>query len=157
EFIILDDGSSDRSFHIIQEYAERDERIRLFPLEHQGYVNLLRRGLAMCRGEFVARMDSDDISMPTRFEKQIAYLREHPDCVAVGSRVQLIDPYGSPIEVPPHKLVHEEIDAELLSGIGWAMVHPVVMFRREPMVRVGGYRDGLDISEDFDLFLRLAE
>src|SRR5215212_2827767 len=114
EFIILDDGSSDRSFHIIQQYAENDERIRLFPLEHQGYVNLLRRGLAMCRGEFVARMDSDDVSMPQRFEKQVEFLRMNPDYVAVGSKVQLIDPYGSSIEVPPHKLTHEEIDAELM-------------------------------------------
>src|SRR4051812_11486227 len=124
EFIILDDGSSDDSVHIIQEYAERDDRIRFFPLEHRGYVSLLRRGLNHCRGEFVARMDSDDISMPDRFEKQIAYLREHPEVVALGTRVILIDPYGSRVEKPSHKLTHDEIEAELLNGVGWALVHP---------------------------------
>src|SRR5436190_13777792 len=90
EFIILDDGSTDSSVHIIQEYAENDERIRFFPLEHRGYVSLLRRGLNHCRGEFVARMDSDDISMPDRFEKQIGFLRAHPDVIVVGSQIKVI-------------------------------------------------------------------
>jgi glycosyltransferase involved in cell wall biosynthesis len=157
EFIILDDGSTDRSVHVVQSFAENDDRIRFFPLEHRGYVSLLRRGLNHCRGEFVARMDSDDISMPQRFEKQIAYLRENPDCVAVGSRVELIDPYGSRVEKPSHKTTHEEIEAELLKGVGWALVHPSVMMRREALMRVGGYREDLMVSEDLDLFLRLAE
>jgi glycosyltransferase involved in cell wall biosynthesis len=157
EFIILDDGSTDSSVHIIQQYAENDERIRFFPLEHRGYVSLLRRGLNHCRGEFVARMDSDDISMPDRFEKQVNYLREHPDCVALGSRVVLIDPFGSPMENPPHKTAHPEIEQELLNGVGWAMVHPTVMMRREPLMLAGGYREDLMVSEDLDLFLRLAE
>src|SRR5262245_7131674 len=73
EFIILDDGSTDASVHIIRQYAENDERIRFFPLEHRGYVSLLRRGLNHARGEFVARMDSDDISLPNRFEMQVAF------------------------------------------------------------------------------------
>ena len=157
EFIILDDGSSDASVHIIQQFAEGDDRVRFFPLEHRGYVSLLRRGLNHCRGEFVARMDSDDISMPERFEKQLAYLREHPDVVAVGTRVVLIDPYGSRVEKPTHKTTHEEIEEELLAGIGWALVHPSVMMRREPLIAVGGYREDLMVSEDLDLFLRLAE
>jgi glycosyltransferase involved in cell wall biosynthesis len=157
EFIILDDGSTDSSVHLIQQFAEGDDRVRFFPLEHRGYVSLLRRGLNHCRGEFVARMDSDDISMPERFEKQLAYLRANPDCVAVGTRVALIDPYGSRVEKPTHKTTHEEIETELLAGIGWALVHPSVMMRREPLVRVGGYREDLMVSEDLDLFLRLAE
>ena len=157
EFIILDDGSIDNSVHIVQEFAEHDDRIRFFPLEHRGYVSLLRRGLNHARGEFVARMDSDDISEPQRFEKQIAYLREHPEIVALGSRVTLIDPYGSRVEKPTHKITHEEIEAELLNGVGWALVHPTVMMRRDALVNVGGYREDLAVSEDLDLFLRLAE
>jgi len=157
EFIILDDGSSDSSVHMVQQFAEGDDRIRFFPLEHRGYVSLLRRGLNHCRGEFVARMDSDDISMPERFEKQLAYLRANPDCVAVGTRVVLIDPYGSRVEKPTHKTTHEEIEAELLAGVGWALVHPSVMMRREQLMQVGGYREDLMVSEDLDLFLRLAE
>jgi glycosyltransferase involved in cell wall biosynthesis len=157
EFIILDDGSTDNSVHIIQEYAEDDDRVRFFPLEHQGYVSLLRRGLNHCRGEYVARMDSDDISTPDRFLKEIEFLRANPEVVAVGSRVVLIDPFGSQFEQPGHKTTHEEIEAELLKGVGWAMVHPSVMMRRDALMRVGGYREDLAVSEDLDLFLRLAE
>lgn len=157
EFVILDDGSTDESPKIVRDYAQRDTRVRFVPLEHCGYVNVLRRCLAEARGEFLARMDSDDISLPQRFETQIAYLRENADCVAVGSRVQLIDPFGSPIEIPPHKLSHDEIDAELLLGVGWAMVHPATMMRRQVVVDAGGYREDLKVSEDLDLFLRLAE
>src|SRR4051812_2181746 len=83
EFVILDDGSTDDSPAIVREYASRDSRVRFVPLEHCGYVNVLRRGLEEAHGEFLARMDSDDISLPTRFETQIKYLRENPDCVAV--------------------------------------------------------------------------
>jgi glycosyltransferase involved in cell wall biosynthesis len=157
EFIILDDGSTDSSVHIIQSFAENDDRIRFFPLEHRGYVSLLRRGLNHCRGEFVARMDSDDISMPDRFEKQVAHLRANPECVAVGSQITIIDPYGSRVEKPTHKLAHEDIERELLNGVGWAMVHPTVMMRRDALQKVGGYREDLMVSEDLDLFLRLAE
>jgi len=157
EFIILDDGSTDSSVHIIQEYAENDERIRFFPLEHRGYVSLLRRGLNHCRGEFVARMDSDDISMPDRFEKQVNFLRANSDVVAVGSQITIIDPYGSRVEKPVHKLCHPEIEKELLDGVGWALVHPAVLMRRDALMKVGGYREDLMVSEDLDLFLRLAE
>src|SRR5215218_1023866 len=138
EFIILDDGSTDGSVKMIQEYAERDGRIRFFPLEHRGYVSLLRRGLNHSRGEFIARMDSDDIATHDRFEKQMAYMRAHPECVALGSRVVLIDPFGSRVEKPAHKLSHEEIEAELLAGIGWAIVHPTVIMRRDAVTAAGG-------------------
>ena len=157
EFLILDDGSTDHSVNVIRHFAEHDDRIRFFPLEHRGYVSLLRRGLNHCRGEFVARMDSDDICMPDRFEKQINFMRANLEVVACGSRITVVDPFGSPVDQPQHKLTHEDIEQELLNGVGWAMVHPVVMMRREAVMKVGGYRDDLAVSEDLDLFLRLAE
>ena len=157
EFVILDDGSTDGSVNIVQEYAQRDPRIRFFPLAHQGYVSVLRQGLSHCRGEFVARMDSDDVAKPDRLEKQLHFLRAHPEIVAVGSQIEIIDPYGSPIDRPQHKLKHEEIEADMLVGIGWAMVHPTVVMRRAVVMEIGGYRQDLTVSEDLDLFLRLAE
>src|SRR5207248_1383335 len=114
-------------------------------------------GLALARGEFLARIDSDDVAAPTRFEKQVQYLREHPECVAVGSRLQMIDPYGSPLDVSDHKLTHDEIERELLAGSGWALSQPAMMMRREAVMRLGGYRKQYECSEDLDLSLRLAE
>jgi glycosyltransferase involved in cell wall biosynthesis len=157
EFIIIDDGSSDGSTAILQELAARDARIRLISRPNTGYTVALNEALSLARAPYVARMDADDISMPTRFEKQIAYLRSHPDCVLVGSRILTIDPFGSPLYEPHHPLVHEEIEKQLLNGVGWAIVHPVSMIVRSHMVALGGYRVEMEPAEDLDLFLRLAE
>ena len=85
------------------------------------------------------------------------YLNEHPDCVCVGSRVDLIDPLGSAFRVSDHKLTHEEIDAGLMKGSGWSIVHPVATMRRDAVEKVGGYREQFETSQDLDLFLRLGE
>lgn len=157
EFVIIDDGSTDGSTEILRNYAGHDSRIRLTSRPNTGIVTAANEGLSQARGEFLARIDSDDVAEPTRFEKQVAYLRAHPDCVAVGSRLLLIDPYGSPLEVTDHKLSHEEIESELLSGSGWAISQPSIMMRRAIVVELGGYRRQFEASEDLDLSLRLAE
>src|ERR1700726_1508117 len=87
EFIIIDDGSKDRSLAILEEYAARDPRIRLVSRPNTGIVKALNQGLALASGELVARMDADDIAMPERLAKQRDYLADHPECVMVGSRV----------------------------------------------------------------------
>ena len=102
-------------------------------------------------------MDADDVCRPERFARQIDHLRRHPECSAVGAAILLIDPDGRPIRVRRAPLRHEEIDALLLRGRGDAMTHPVVMFRRAHLIEAGGYRKGLEILEDLDLYLRLAE
>src|SRR5205814_1803423 len=93
-----------------------------------------------------------------RFEKQIAYLRSNPDCVLLGSRVELIDPLGLRIALGDYmRLAHDEIDQQLLAGKGGAVVHPAAMMRLDAVRRVGGYREEYNNSEDLDLFLRLVE
>jgi hypothetical protein len=78
--------------------------------------------------------------------------------VLLGSRVMLMDPYGSPVVESGHKLTHEEIDRELLTAEGgWALVHPSTMIRLDALRSVGGYRGWANTSEDHDLYLRLAE
>ena len=157
EFVIVDDGSTDRSPAMLDAYAKRDARIKIIRRPNTGIVGALNDGLRECRGELIARMDADDVSLPERFEKQVAYLREHPDVVAVGARVVGIDPYGCVLFHSEHKLAHDEIDAELLNGVGWAIVHPAAMLRRDASERVGLYRSQWQWVEDLDLFLRLAE
>jgi len=158
EFVIVDDGSTDRSGKILQEFAARDARIRLISRPNTGIVRAANEGMELVRGRYIARMDSDDICLPHRFERQVGYLDQHPDCVLVGSRVIVVDPYGSPVFDSGQKLTHEEIDAELLSsGGGWAIVQPSAMMRANAVRRVGGYRGRHNVSEDQDLFLRLAE
>ncbi len=158
EFIIVDDGSTDRSIQILRGFEQRDPRIRLVSRPNTGIVRAANEGIALARGRYLARMDSDDRCVPHRFAAQVRYLDEQPDCVLVGSRVMIMDPYGSPVSETKQKLTHDEIDAELLSsGGGWALVQPSTMMRTETVRAVGGYRGKFNINEDQDLFLRLAE
>lgn len=157
ELIIIDDGSTDGTEAILMQLAAKDSRIRLTRRPNTGIVGALNDALARANGEFVARMDADDLSFPERFEKQLTFLREHPDCVCVGTQIQRMDPYGTPLHREEHNLTHAEIDTELMTGRGFAMVHPTVMMRREAVETVGGYRKQYEISEDLDLFLRLGE
>jgi glycosyltransferase involved in cell wall biosynthesis len=157
ELLLMDDGSSDGSKAIADELAAKDRRVRVISGPNKGRSRTLNEGIALAQGEFIARMDADDLSLPTRLQRQVEYLREHPECVCVGTRVTLIDPYDSPLSTPEHKLTHDEIDAELLRGIGWAIVHPAATMRTDAVRRVGGYRAQFNDSEDLDLFLRLGE
>jgi glycosyltransferase involved in cell wall biosynthesis len=157
EFIIINDGSTDGSGKILEELARRDARIRLVSRPNTGYTKALNEALGLARAPYLARMDADDISMPDRFHKQISYFKDHPECVLLGSRILTIDPFGSPLYEPNHKLSHEDIELQLLSGVGWAIVHPAAMMVREHVTALGGYRVQMEPSEDLDLFLRLAE
>ena len=92
EFIIIDDCSTDKTPEIIQEYADKDNRIvYIRNEENMDYNYNLRKGFKLAKGEYIARMDDDDISLPERFEKQVSYLDEHPDITVLGS---LIDIFG---------------------------------------------------------------
>src|SRR5487761_1677094 len=81
EFLIIDDGSTDRSPEMLRAYAERDPRILLVSRANTGYLRALNEGWPLCRGEYVARMDADDVAMPERLQRQIAFLDAHPDCL----------------------------------------------------------------------------
>jgi len=157
DFIIVNDGSTDRSEKMLQEFARADRRINLISRPNTGIVGALNDGLKVVESPLIARMDADDTSVPMRLQRQVDYMKAHPECVALGGRVVGTDPYGQVLFRSEHKLTHEEIDAELLNGVGWALVHPAVMMRREAIEQVGGYRAEFQWVEDLDLFLRLAE
>jgi glycosyltransferase involved in cell wall biosynthesis len=132
--------------------------VRVVSRPNTGIVKAANEGIALATGRYIARMDSDDVSMPQRLAKQVAYLDANPDCVLVGSRVLEIDPYGVPSHESAQKLTHDEIDAELLTCHGgWALVQPSTMMRTDALRAVGGYRGTYNVSEDHDLFVRLAE
>lgn len=157
ELIVVDDGSTDRSNAILRKFAAADPRVKLISRPNTGYVVALNEALSCARGEFIARMDADDISLPARFERQVAYLREHPDCVLVGTHVVTMDGDGSLIGVMPDiAFGHDRIDQALLRR-GWPIVHPAVMMRASALRDVGAYKVEYCPNEDHDLFLRLAE
>lgn len=157
ELIVVDDGSQDGSPAILQEFAAQDSRVVVVSHENQGLTRSLNVGCQRARGEFIARMDADDVALPRRFEKQVQFLREHPEVVAVGSEVLLMDEQGwliGPRHQPPG---HAEIEARLLAGDGGAMTHPAVLVRATALRQVGGYQEKFVTGQDLDLFLRLGE
>lgn len=156
ELIVIDDGSTDRSSEILRDWAARDPRIRLISRPNTGYLRALNEGLSLAQGEFIARMDADDVSHCERLERQIAFLESHPDCVAVGSALLRIDADGDVLCEEPMPETHEDIEARLFNGLG-ALGHPAVTMRRSALIEVGGYRDAYYGAEDHDLWLRLAE
>lgn len=157
EFLIIDDGSTDETGQILKDWGTRDTRIRVISQSNSGVGAALNAGLAQARGKYVARMDSDDVCLPQRFQKQVDYLEQTPDCVLVGSRVLMIDSDGAPLfEMESVQTTHEQID-QLLMEARWSIVHPAVMMRTSAVRQVGGYNNELVPVEDHDLFLRLAE
>ncbi|MEO1350627.1 MAG: glycosyltransferase [Cyanobacteria bacterium J06635_15] len=157
EFLIFDDGSSDGSRERLQQYAAKDSRIQLFLREHGGLTLLLNEGLQKSSGQFIARMDSDDIALKHRFEIQLNFLTQNPDCVAVGSEILRIDPGSLPIGIKGQPITHEEITHAFLNGKGGAIIHPSAMFPRAALEKIGGYDPELEPAEDFDLFIKLSE
>ena len=156
ECLIHDDGSSDGSLAMLQDYAARDDRIVLSSGPNKGLAAALNRLIESARGEFLARMDADDISRPDRFACQVAYLDDHPDIAVLGAFARFIDEHGRPIRDMDHPVSHDEIDARNLEG-GTALFHPTVMMRRDAVQTVGGYDPSFRKAEDLDLWLRVAE
>ncbi|TCM17367.1 glycosyl transferase family 2 [Novosphingobium sp. PhB165] len=157
EFLIIDDGSHDRTPAIIREYASRDSRIRPVIRENRGLIASLNEMLEAARAPLVARMDADDICRPDRFEKQIAFLAGHPDYGVVGSWSEDIGEHGEQLTRggEDHPLTHDDILAAIETG-GQLICHPAAMFRRDIVLAVGGYHAAFRHCEDLDLWLRLA-
>jgi hypothetical protein len=155
ELIVIDDGSTDRTAAIAEEFASGDERVRVLRRPHEGLSPTLNAGIAAARGEYVARMDADDISAPDRLQKQVAYLDAHPACVAVGAWIEVVDEAGRHIGLKTYVTTHDEISAALLRGLP-AIAHPTVVARRDVLRGAGGYDARRYPSEDLDLWFRLA-
>jgi glycosyltransferase involved in cell wall biosynthesis len=157
EFIIIDDGSTDSSTQTLERWRQADPRIRLETQPNQGLTAALNCGLAFARGRYVARMDADDICASERLGLQYEWMEGHPECVALGTQVLLIDPEGLPICVMERPLTHDGIESIHLSGVGGGIVHPSAMIRRDAIDAIGGYRERWAVAQDLDLWLRLAE
>ena len=148
EFIIINDGSTDDSADIINKFS--DPRIRLMHNgTNLGVVESLNRGLVMARGEYVARMDADDLSRPTRLAKQVAFLDNNPRVGVCGSWVRFI-PDNTIWKLPES---FDEIKCWQFHSVGVA--HPVVMIRRKVFVENGLFYDPrYQHIEDYELWGR---
>jgi glycosyltransferase involved in cell wall biosynthesis len=154
EFIVVDDGSTDRTPEILQGYD--DARLRVVTHDHRGLIDSLNKAIAKGSGDYIARMDADDISSPRRLELQLESLRRRPALKALGTQVVEIDESGRSIRRHHYPTKSEEIERTLLRG-GTALCHGSMMFRRDCFLEAGGYRRAFPHAEDYDLWLRLIE
>ena len=155
--LIIDDGSTDGTADELSELARSDARITLASATGSGLVEALNQGLAWSTSPFLARMDADDVSLPTRFEAQLAYFDQHPEVDVVGSCVQMIDAHGRLLPDPPaYPTSPENVRRQLFANRN-PIAHPTVMMRSQKIKDLGGYRSPMKSAEDFDLWLRVAE
>jgi cellulose synthase/poly-beta-1,6-N-acetylglucosamine synthase-like glycosyltransferase len=156
EFLIVNDGSTDRSLAILERYAAQDGRIRLISHANTGYVTALNEMVQLSQGEFLARMDADDIAMDDRFQLQVARLRQEPELVCLGGAHGMIDEQGRWLTCLAMPEQNEDIQTLALAG-HTPINHPCVMMRRSAVLQVGAYDTALAPCEDLDLWLRLGE
>ncbi|MBA7489541.1 hypothetical protein ES702_00075 [subsurface metagenome] len=152
EFIIINDGSTDSSFEIIQNYE--DERIKIINNEKNiGLTKSLNKALKVARSEYIARQDADDVSLPNRFERQTRYFEKYPELALVGTSIYEIDENGNTIG-KNIALTNPGIK-NLLRGNKFT--HGSVMFKKKVIDRLGGYNESLKYAQDYELWLRIAK
>lgn len=156
EFVIVDDGSTDGSGEIAARHAREDSRIRLVRQQNRGVSAASNAGVAVARGELVARFDADDLSLPDRLAVQVDYMDRHPDVLAVGSSFEVMDAKGRPLTVLYPPCSPEEIEELLLTG-HCPISNPSAMMRRSALERIGGYDTSFVTAGDYDLWLRMSE
>ena len=155
EFIIVDDGSTDSTSQTLCECAKRDSRIKLYTQENCGLIATLNRYCRIAVGKYIARMDADDISLPTRLEKQFHFLERYPEIGVLGTWIQDVDEKRAPIIEWP--VPADPVVVRWFLFFGNCIAHPSVMMRRDLLDRLGYYRPDAIHVEDYDLWIRAAE
>jgi glycosyltransferase involved in cell wall biosynthesis len=158
EIIAVDDGSRDGSGELLDAYARKDSRLRVIHQENTGLTLALVRGCDEARGEFIARQDAGDISLPGRLAMQAALLREDASLAFVGCGFDLVGPQGEQLS---DTFTEQRASQDGLRDPDGRSVpyphHGSVMFRASAYRRAGGYRREFYFAQDVDLWTRLAE
>jgi glycosyltransferase involved in cell wall biosynthesis len=138
----------------IQEVYGYDKRVNIYSTELRYLTFSLNLGLHYSKSEFIARMDSDDISTPDRLERQLEFMQKNQDISILGTNYNIIDEHGNLIKKINLPLDDKSIKRKLKYGN--PICHPSVIFRKKIVIREGGYMGGI-YAQDYDLWLRLAQ
>ncbi len=152
EFIVWDDGSTDDTSEVVHSF--KDPRIRYHHDQNGGIGKASRQACSHARGKYIARIDSDDLCFPHRFQTEVDFLESHPDYVLVSSSVEYIDKNGSVIGrnflCTDNNVIKKNIQYSSM------IVQPMVMFRRDAYIQSGGYQS-INIGEDRLLWSRMSK
>ena len=144
----------------LRDYSSQFENVEFLQVKQGGLAHALATGVVQSTTEYVARIDSDDMVLPGRFELQLAYLTENPRVAVVGSQVEYINQNGSKLGKSEYPESPEHVRNRLVEGCHIA--HPSVMFRRSSILKAGNYKEyysvgGISIAEDYYLWLRVLD
>src|SRR5215207_66238 len=155
EFLIVDDGSTDGTPYILDEYARQDARIRVHRISHAGRPAAANFGCRQARADFIAALDADDLALPNRLEDQLQFLRRNDDVALLGGWALLINERGEAFG--EDRLPTSDADLRQELELWCPFCHSTIVFRKRAVEAVGGYRVGLDQVDDYDLYRRISE
>lgn len=155
EFIIINDGSKDNSLDMLLEYQTRDNRVLIVNQSNIGLTRSLNRGVKLAASEYIARQDADDISTPSRLEKQLNYIENHPEVAVIGCFGDVFNINGVLRTSRDPKYSREGIKRHLANKN--LFMHGSAMMRKSCLEKVGFYREFFRHSQDYDLWLRLSQ
>ena len=150
ELVLVDDGSTDASLEVAQSF--RDNRMTVISDGRLGRAGALNRAFEAARGRYVALMDADDVALPTRIERQVQFLDDHPSVGFAGTWYTAVSENGDPLYTKTTLLRDADIRRRFLLGI--PIAGPTTIMRREVFDRVGGFREEFVPSEDADFWRR---
>jgi glycosyltransferase involved in cell wall biosynthesis len=156
EFIVVNDGSDDRSLEIMLQYAASDPRIVVLDKGHTGLTDSLNCGIRKARARWIARIDADDLCEPGRLKKQMSYLSRNPRTVLLGTGCIETDATGAPVMSHRYPGTHRRLVRRLERRRAF-FPHSSAVFETSLAGRLGGYRAEYVLCEDLDLWLRLSE
>ncbi|MBL4681059.1 MAG: glycosyltransferase [Pseudomonadales bacterium] len=156
ELVIVDDCSEDSSLAIANEYAGKDDRVRVFSNPKNLMLSKsLNRALELSKGVYIARMDQDDISLPDRFLKQVAFMESSLKTAIVGCDIAILDESGKRISQRNYFETDEEIRKNIFFFSPFC--HPAVMIRKNAIEHIGGYDQYYSPADDYELYFRLGK
>jgi len=160
EFIIVNDGSTDNTLKIIQQYAPQDRRIRIVQIDHVGTGAAKNAGVEVAKSDWIAMMDADDISLPQRLEKQVQAAQKYPDVVVWGVKGYNINCAGNIIskrtfDNGPN--TEEEFYTMQRQGKCVSVLNGTAFFKKEIFLKECGYNATFKVAEDSDLFDRMSD
>lgn len=153
EFIIIDDGSTDETTAILEEYAQKDPRIHVVTQDNTGLTIALNRGLKLAKGRYVVRQDTDDFSYPDRLQKQFDLMETRPDILLCGGNCNNLYPGGLTTQWgwEPEEILQKSV------FIKTPFAHSTAMMRTDVARALGGYDESFKTAQDMEFWMRFAK
>jgi glycosyltransferase involved in cell wall biosynthesis len=157
ELIVVDDGSTDNTLELLEEFVQQDSRVRVIQSQHGGLSQALNQGIAAAHYAWIGRMDADDVALPDRLQKQMDAVAANPQVVAWGTYAYHINSRDRVLGIAKTgPTTEQEFHEQRDRGDLVQLIHPTVLLKKEVLVAVGGYKSNFEPVEELELFDRMA-